>query len=68
VKRGRPTLHGEPGQRYQVTIPPKIAKAVRARGAGSLSRGIIAMALTDGVRVVGDAAVDGETRFEEEQT
>jgi hypothetical protein len=39
---GRPPLiEGEPGQRYQVRLPPSIAERVRASGGGSLSRGII---------------------------
>lgn len=42
--RGRPSLTGETGQRYQVTIPPTIADKIRAAGGGSLSRGIIALA------------------------
>jgi hypothetical protein len=43
--RGRPSLTGETGQRYQVTIPPTIAAKIRKRGKGSLSRGIILQAL-----------------------
>jgi len=42
--RGRPSLTGETGQRYQVTIPPTIAAKIREAGGGSLSRGIIALA------------------------
>jgi hypothetical protein len=39
--RGRPSLSGETGQRYQVTIPPTVADKLRAHGEGSLSQGII---------------------------
>lgn len=39
--RGRPSLTGETGQRYQVTIPPSIADKLRQHGEGSLSQGII---------------------------
>lgn len=39
--RGRPSLSGETGERYQVTIPPTIADRLRAYGNGSLSAGII---------------------------
>jgi hypothetical protein len=39
--RGRPSLTGETGERFQVTIPPSIAAKLRALGDGSLSRGII---------------------------
>jgi hypothetical protein len=39
--RGRPSLTGETGQRYQVTIPPSIADRLRKQGGGSLSQGII---------------------------
>lgn len=39
--RGRPSLTGEPGERYQVTIPPSIADKLRQYGDGSLSAGII---------------------------
>lgn len=39
--RGRPSLTGETGQRYQVTIPPTVADRLREHGAGSLSQGII---------------------------
>jgi len=39
--RGRPSLSGETGERYQVTIPPSIAEKLRRRGKGSLSQGII---------------------------
>ena len=39
--RGRPSLTGETGQRYQVTIPPSIADKLRQHGEGSLSRGVI---------------------------
>lgn len=43
VKRGigRPSLSGETGQRYQVTIPPTVADKLRRYGNGSLSAGII---------------------------
>lgn len=39
--RGRPPLHGEAGERFQVTIPPAIADKLRRYGGGSLSAGII---------------------------
>ena len=39
--RGRPSLTGETGERYQVTIPPSIADRLRVLGGGSLSAGII---------------------------
>ena len=39
--RGRPSLSGETGERYQVTIPPTLADRLRAHGGGSLSAGII---------------------------
>lgn len=39
--RGRPSLTGEPGRRYQVTIPPSVADKLRRDGGGSLSAGII---------------------------
>lgn len=39
--RGRPSLTGDTGERYQVTIPPTIADKLRAYGDGSLSQGII---------------------------
>ena len=39
--RGRPSLSGETGQRYQVTIPPSIEAKLREYGDGSLSQGII---------------------------
>lgn len=42
--RGRPSLTGETGERYQVTIPPTIAEKLRRFGAGSLSAGIIKLA------------------------
>jgi hypothetical protein len=42
--RGRPSLTGETGQRYQVTIPPTIADRLRKIGKGSLSAGIIRVA------------------------
>ena len=46
---GRPPLiEGEPGQRYQVRLPPSIAERVRAVGGGSLSRGIIKLAMRKG--------------------
>jgi len=38
---GRPSFTGEPGERFQVTIPPSIADKLRAYGDGSLSQGII---------------------------
>ena len=43
--RGRPSLSGETGQRYQVTIPPTVADKLRRYGGGSLSQGIIRAAL-----------------------
>ena len=42
--RGRPSLSGETGERYQVTIPPSVEAKIRAHGEGSLSRGIIKLA------------------------
>jgi hypothetical protein len=39
--RGRPSLSGETGERYQVTIPPTVADKLRRFGEGSLSGGII---------------------------
>lgn len=46
---GRPPLiAGEPGQRYQVRLPPSIAARVRAVGGGSLSRGIVKLAQRKG--------------------
>lgn len=39
--RGRPSLSGETGVRFQVTIPPSIEAKLRAYGGGSLSAGII---------------------------
>lgn len=42
--RGRPSLSGETGERYQVTIPPSIEAKIRAHGGGSLSAGIIKLA------------------------
>lgn len=39
--RGRPSLSGETGERYQVTIPPTVADKLRRLGGGSLSGGII---------------------------
>jgi hypothetical protein len=46
---GRPPLiEGEPGQRYQVHLPPSIAERLRAVGGGSLSRGIIRLAQRKG--------------------
>ena len=39
--RGRPSLTGETGQRYQVTIPPSVADKLRRYGEGSLSGGIV---------------------------
>lgn len=39
--RGRPSLSGETGERYQVTIPPTVADKLRRLGDGSLSQGII---------------------------
>lgn len=39
--RGRPSLSGETGERFQVTIPPTVADKLRAYGGGSLSAGII---------------------------
>lgn len=42
--RGRPSLSGETGERYQVTIPPTVAERIRQFGKGSLSAGIIRLA------------------------
>lgn len=42
--RGRPSLSGETGERYQVTIPPTVAERLRRFGEGSLSAGIIKLA------------------------
>lgn len=39
--RGRPSLFGETGQRYQVHLPPTVADKLRVLGDGSLSQGII---------------------------
>jgi hypothetical protein len=39
--RGRPPLAGKKGVRYQVSLPPKIAAALRKHGYGSISLGII---------------------------
>lgn len=39
--RGRPSLSGETGQRYQVHLPPTVADKLRKLGEGSLSQGII---------------------------
>lgn len=39
--RGRPSFTGEPGQRYQVHLPPSVADKLRKHGGGSLSQGII---------------------------
>jgi hypothetical protein len=39
--RGRPSLTGETGKRYQVTIPPTVEAKLRAYGDGSLSQGIV---------------------------
>jgi hypothetical protein len=39
--RGRPSLSGETGERFQVTIPPTVATKLRGHGDGSLSQGII---------------------------
>lgn len=39
---GRPSLTGETGQRYQVTVPPTVADKIRKAGDGSLSAGIVA--------------------------
>ena len=33
--RGRPSLSGETGERFQVTIPPTVAAKLRAYGGGS---------------------------------
>lgn len=43
-KRGRgrpPIVAGEPGERYQVHLPPSVADKLRAHGGGSLSLGIV---------------------------
>lgn len=42
--RGRPLQFGERTQRYQVTIPARVAQQLRRLGAGSLSRGVRAAA------------------------
>jgi hypothetical protein len=42
--RGRPSLSGETGERYQVTIPPSVEAKLRRYGGGSLSAGIIKIA------------------------
>jgi len=42
--RGRPSLTGETGERYQVTIPPTVEARIREFGGGSLSGGIIKLA------------------------
>ena len=39
--RGRPSLSGETGVRFQVTIPPTIEQKLRRYGDSSLSAGII---------------------------
>jgi hypothetical protein len=39
--RGRPSLSGETGERFQVTIPPTVEAKLRTYGDGSLSQGII---------------------------
>lgn len=39
---GRPSLTGETGQRYQVTVPHTVADKIRKAGDGSLSAGIVA--------------------------
>ncbi len=41
-RMGRPPLTGETGERFQVTIPPTVAKRLRDAGNGSLSAGIVA--------------------------
>ncbi len=41
AKRGRPSLTGEPGERYQVHLPPATVDKLREAGGGSLSQGII---------------------------
>jgi hypothetical protein len=38
--RGRPSLTGETGERYQVTIPPRVARLWRKVGNGSISAGV----------------------------
>lgn len=43
-RRGRPSLSGETGERYQVTIPPTVEAKIRDYGEGSLSAGIIKLA------------------------
>lgn len=44
-KPGRPTLHGKPGVRYQVHLPPQFANYLRKRGDGSISQGICRLIL-----------------------
>jgi hypothetical protein len=41
AKRGRPSLTGETGERFQVHLPPKVAKTLKSVGGKSLSQGII---------------------------
>lgn len=53
--RGRPSLSGETGERFQVTIPPTIADKLRTHGDGSLSQGIIRAAKR--IRATDSAAV-----------
>lgn len=55
--RGRPSLSGETGERFQVTIPPTVATKLRDHGDGSLSQGIIRAAKR--VRVAPDSASKG---------
>ena len=38
--RGRPPISDEPGQRFQVHLPPRVAKIVKKQGKGSISAGI----------------------------
>jgi hypothetical protein len=40
VKRGRPKSRGPKNKRFQITLPDQIARRLRKRGGGSLSRGI----------------------------
>lgn len=38
---GRPSIAAEPGERYQIRLPAILAERLKARGEGSLSRGIL---------------------------
>lgn len=41
LKRGRPPLADEAGERFEIRLPAALAAQLRAAGAGSLSRGIM---------------------------